>query len=94
MLARDQWTKPSIEDFIAWLETKPVNEEYDWGDDQVCPCGQYAESIGLKHWPSQMSQSVPGPWYILNELAFGMPRTYGGLLNRVLEYKLKMNVTS
>jgi hypothetical protein len=84
MLARDQWTKPSLEDFIAWLETKLRNEKYNWHDNRVCPCGQYAASIGEKDWTNNMNNM----WRTLNSLAYSQPRTYGGLLARVLDYKL------
>ena len=91
MLSRKEWTKPSLEDFIAWLETKPKDEEYDWGDSRICPCGQYARSIGLDDWPSEMNarnRAEACTWYQFNELAYQYPRTFGDLLARALEVKL------
>lgn len=38
----------TLEDFIAWLETKPPNEYYTYPDPAICPCRQYLDSLGVK----------------------------------------------
>lgn len=83
MLAREQWTKPSLEDFVAWLETKPCEEKYDWSIASVCACGQYAASIGVD-WMGASSNRVLKQ---INLLAQYRPWTFGALLTRALEAK-------
>jgi hypothetical protein len=39
--------KPSLSGFVAWLATKPPNEEYDFSNHQICALGQYYRSLGL-----------------------------------------------
>jgi hypothetical protein len=49
MLFNPTWAKtPSLEGFIAWLETKDPEERYDWLSFSTCACGQYMRSLGLK----------------------------------------------
>jgi hypothetical protein len=88
MLAREQWTKPSLEDFIAWLETKPHDEEYVWVVPSVCPCGQYAKSLNLDWWEIWIGRNI-SLWDELNTLASHKPRTFGALLTRALAVKAK-----
>lgn len=38
----------SIEHFTAWLETKPANEVYNFGDYKQCAYAQYAIDNGRK----------------------------------------------
>ncbi len=91
MLSRQEWTKPSLEDFIAWLETKDPNEEYEWLSINICPCTQYAKSIGEKDWPAKHNdlKTAKGKvWYALNHLAHNAsPRTFGSLLALAIERK-------
>jgi len=50
MLYNPKWeakTEPSLEGFIAWLETKDPNEEYDWSSYNHCAAGCYAMSVGI-----------------------------------------------
>jgi hypothetical protein len=65
MLYREQWTKPSLEDFIAWLEMKDPEEEYQWSNMQTCACGQYAASIGVEEWNKRASEGSKF-WNMLN----------------------------
>ena len=49
MLYNPKWeikTQPSLEGFIAWLETKNPDETYHWPRGTECAVGQYATSIG------------------------------------------------
>jgi hypothetical protein len=85
MLARQEWNKPSLEDFIAWLEMKPRAEKYDWGASSRCACGQYAESIGQVWW-GMRGGDMP-LWAHLNSLAYTKPNTFGALLGRALAAK-------
>jgi hypothetical protein len=87
MLAREQWTKPSLEDFLAWLETKPSDEKYWWPDASICACGQYAASIGIVSW---VGGAATCPVFEqINRLAQYRPRTFGALLGRALEAKAR-----
>ena len=45
----------SLADFIAWLETQPADERYDWHDVHGCACARYAEvRTGIAStWPSE-----------------------------------------
>jgi hypothetical protein len=84
MLSREQWTKPSLDDFIAWLETKPRHEKYDWLSGATCACGQYGKSIGVDDWFVLWIDEKNFLWADLNTLAYQQPRTFGGLLDRAL----------
>ena len=49
MLFNPTWAKtPSLEGFIAWLETKDPEERYDWLSFNTCACGQYLRSLDLE----------------------------------------------
>jgi hypothetical protein len=92
MLARTQWTKPSLEDFIAWLESKDPNESYNWIHASTCACGQYATSIGIVDWLTFEN----GPFSLLNSLAKPPPTpdvdyvdTFGNLLSRALKQQME-----
>ena len=80
---------PSLESFIAWLETKPEDETYTWSLCDRCACGQYARALGIwKIWDEFIhlySRDRTGIWHKLNMLAF--PKhdgadTFGRLLRR------------
>lgn len=100
MLSRERWTKPSIEDFIAWLETKDPTEQYVWLDTSICACGQYAASIGVEGWSKKASNgdvlwnelnNLAAPWYGRHVSREGNS-TFGVLLDRARNYK--ENITS
>jgi hypothetical protein len=59
--------EPSLEGFIAWLETKDPNEEYDYHNSEACACGQYAASIHTEMWLFDTAEFVL--WDRLNGLA-------------------------
>jgi hypothetical protein len=49
MLYDKRWEKPkepSLEGFVAWLETRPADGKYNWSDPDRCACAQYAMAIG------------------------------------------------
>ena len=87
MLAREQWDKPSFGDFIAWLETKPPDEKYEWMESSRCAGGQYFLSVG-KPW---YDAALTPLWMVINSLAYYEPRTFGGLLIRALRAKADSN---
>lgn len=39
MYAADRFEK--VHEFIAFCESKPANEAYDWEDESRCACGQF-----------------------------------------------------
>lgn len=41
--------------FIAFVESKPADEEYDYDDCRVCALTQFAESLGGSGWYSFMT---------------------------------------
>jgi len=47
----------SIENLIAWLETKPADEGYDWTDADNCLLGQWAAANGA-HDPREISLNL------------------------------------
>lgn len=67
MLFNPKWTKPeiySLEGLIAWLETKPSDETYDWFDIKSCLVSQYLQSHGL---------SIPEASRTLDRMFIGIP---------------------
>ena len=83
MLFRPQWeakTDPlTMEGLIAWLETKPADETYDYenchGD---CLYGQYVASHGI----SWEESRVPFMSYVYQHVAHQYPWTFGTALER------------
>lgn len=79
MLNNPNWdkpikTEPSLEGFIAWLETKPPEEEYNWRNDKECAVGQYAQSLGLCYlYISYLDRGG---------IAYHQPRTFGAAAKR------------
>ena len=59
MLYNPKWsTTPSLDGFIAWLETKDPSETYNWGNCNECAAGQYAKAIGFENWADQACQGT------------------------------------
>lgn len=78
---------PSLEGLIAWLETQPADEEYDWANcEGLCLIGLYAASIGIS-WDKvvreENGRSIYGDLTVARGFyACRRPRTFGGALNR------------
>lgn len=78
-----------INEFIAWLRTKPENEEYNYHSGSNCPIAQFFKNKGFDH------VSVSGQDYCINGEQFEIPhplwryltpsfnsrQTFGSLLN-------------
>jgi hypothetical protein len=85
MLYDPKWSKaPSLDGFIAWLETKNPNKRYDW-DNRAgnCAVGQYLRYCGIA-WDSRppmmyMDLACPG----MTSFVLGNPRTFGAVLKRI-----------
>src|SRR5580700_9747733 len=74
MLYDPKWNKqPSLEGFIAWLETKGKTEIYYWGKTENCACAQYAATLGLDGAYGRIKGEIFNPneefFSILNRLA-------------------------
>jgi hypothetical protein len=73
---------PSLDGFIAWLETKDPQECYHFPDCKACACGQYSASLG-EFWLRRTEGGVVSfVYHGLNELARAEPWTFGALLKR------------
>ena len=77
----------SLRKFIAWLETMPANQEYNYANPWSCAVGQYLNDsgrpgagLGVSFIKSCMDETDPGRW--LWEIAAGVPRTFGAALKR------------
>lgn len=78
---------PSMAGFLAFCESKPPEEEYNWLDNTNCACGQYAQSAGIfASWRDTRNWESPG-WGVLNILASGVlgDTTFGAVAERVRE---------
>jgi len=83
MLFRPQWetkTDPlTMEGLIAWLETKPADETYDYENCRgECLYGQYIASHGIS-W-----EGSRGPFmaHVYQHVAHQYPWTFGAALDR------------
>lgn len=77
----------SMRAFIAWLKTKPADEEYNFVDARHCAAAQYLQSVGVPVAMSEVdfpSNSEPGsPSWWLEEIVNGGYRcTFGAALER------------
>jgi hypothetical protein len=61
--------QPSLEGFIAWLETKDPDESFNYHDSDMCACGQYAKSIGTEMWGIWPEETHTAIWDRLNGVA-------------------------
>lgn len=83
-------SKPSLEGFVAWLETMPPNGQYEFvACDGTCLIGLYATAIGHPKWIDIHTALLPHPHdcpemyvYDFGQLACGFPRTFGAALSR------------
>lgn len=74
---------PSLEGFVAWLETKDPNEAYNYLAPHVCACGQYSLFLGEFWIPSNAGpKQIDRVYRDLNVLSAGGPWTFGALLAR------------
>lgn len=94
MLYDKRWNDPvyegvSLRSFIAWLETKPADETYDFVKPDVCATAQYLQSRGHSHLDSMIDfgpNPMPGePGYWLNQIVGTSPYTFGAALTRARE---------
>jgi hypothetical protein len=55
----------SFEGLLAFAERQPGDKWYDYGNSNICPCAQYAESIGkMEEWRG----TLPEIWQKLDSL--------------------------
>lgn len=91
MLYDPQWEvktkRPSLAGFIAWLETKNPDENYDYGDTERCALGQYYRSLGRE--PETYPREVfPTYWDQSRLLNFGKPteQVFGRALKNIRDF--------
>ena len=89
MLFDPKWNREaSLQDFIAWLETKDPNEVYRYDSAPVCALGQYYKSKGLAYPITVVECSIAmNADYltlalIIFEPGFGGTSTFGRALSR------------
>jgi hypothetical protein len=72
---------PSLDGFIAWLETKNPKETYNWHNCDNCAVGQYLnDTIGVTRHNNRAKWKEIWP-HVLNQIAYSAgPRTFGSLL--------------
>jgi hypothetical protein len=72
--------QPSLQGFIAWLETQDPEQQYQWSCSGECACAQYARHLGVKSW-GDVWNPYRIIWSELNSIAYLVqPRTFGNLL--------------
>lgn len=76
----------SLQALIAWLETKPSDEKYDYGTPTQCAIAQYLQSRGYSEMESVIDFGLdPQPCdegYWLERIMNATPYTFGGALER------------
>jgi hypothetical protein len=80
----------SLRAMIAWLETKPADEEYDYIDAPRCAIAQYLQAQGrseddsvVDFWPTPEPSQKD---YWLFDIACTVPWTFGAALERARKY--------
>lgn len=76
---------PSMTGFLAFCESRPPDEEYNWLDNMSCACAQYARSVGIfADWYDAKNWKHFG-WDALNILACGTlgDTTFGAVAERI-----------
>jgi hypothetical protein len=76
---------PLREQMLAWLAEQKPHTFYDYGDPEVCACGQFAKHIGsFDEWIAGL-RSIPfgNDWQMLNKAASACS-TLGELRYRLL----------
>jgi len=76
----------SRREFIAWLETQPPNDQYEYLFASICAVAEFLKSKGAS-WENQIvdfgSDLKPGdPGYWLDQIVNRRPYTYGAALER------------
>lgn len=78
----------SVEAFTAWLEKQPQGAEYDYTSTENCPIAKYLTAqgktgvcVGPYYYFTDTDNHVETPQR-LDDIAFGQPRTYAGMLSR------------
>ncbi len=85
---KEQADPASLDAFIAWLETKPSEEEYVWVDPLRCAMGQYRSFVRSRGG----FRGVTFLENIIGENAYmaitrAKPYTFGAALDRALAFK-------
>ena len=73
----------TIAAMAEWAAKRPAAEEYTWFDIGMCPCGQYAREHGLADWYDPRKDRTSPFWDEANSIAYGRPRTFGALAERL-----------
>lgn len=85
----DRKSDPTVNDLIAWLETMPADEHYEYLDPSACLLGQYLRSVGVADVGFASCQLDANPKFC--RIAFGPqgdgPHTFGAALERAREYQ-------
>ena len=70
--------------FAEFCESKPADEEYDYGDWRACACAQYARHCG-KEYRVAAAIEYGNFWQRAEYYAAGInePRTFGALASRL-----------
>lgn len=108
MLYNPEWktatTKPTLDDFIGWLETKNPAETYDYQDrNGMCCLGQYMKARNIP-WSLKPLALGGGTYGKVSAALFGHSdnqsvlysnsglrgRTFGGALERAKIFKKQM----
>ena len=83
----DAETTPAVgtlESLIAWLETKPATERYNYTSPSRCVMGQYSEAMTGAAW--KLTNNLGGPLGKFKEIATGCycteEWTFGAALSR------------
>ncbi len=80
-----------LANLIKWLETKDLDEEYDFYHDSECLLGQYVRFCGVHNyeiggWECSLegvTQEIP---LAFGDIAVSEPRTFGEALSRAKKY--------
>lgn len=83
MLYDPKWEQPklpTVSGFLAWLDTKPADEAYNWKDCKRCAQAQYIAS--------EFAGAGPMYWHLAQVLgveaaAIEKPWTFGALRERI-----------
>jgi len=80
VLFKPSWEIRSLEGWIAWLETKPADETYNWHDCRgECAYGQYMAAHGIPWAIASAYSDFRSKAY---NIAHPRPWTFGAALER------------
>lgn len=85
--------QPDMKQFLDFVKRQPPMQKYDYDPADMCACGQFAASIGIRNgdWMQIDEPGLRRFWRQADDLASELPHDFGSLALRVRRHRTHMS---